>query len=392
MLLLIPILLLTPAAYYYAGKLPRSYRAKALVGSESPLPGLTDVGNRIDPGTVNAQEQLRAIQETILVPDVLKRVVAEFDLTNSGTPSGLAKWFPWRTFVSEHTAQLRFFHLDGIAESLTDGPEAQTPPSLEKSAENLKSDIQIQVESPTSFYLAYENPNPELSARVTNRLASIFVDRTSRLRTEIVRQEDNVLDAEVSRTRGQLANAEDALRSYKERTNKQVPERFSANVKQLEEIQTQIQSRTDKITEGEARRASIQEEMSSLEKQGVLKQEPAPKTPAQIALEDRRMKLNQLKSRYKPEYPEIAATEREIHDLERVASSGAAAAETQRPNEAQMRYYALKSELASIEPRLATYRKEREALISQMPEYQKRIDSSPGSEAAVSEMTKDTAM
>src|SRR5215469_6455720 len=126
--LLLPIFLLPPLAYYYAGHLPRTYRAKALVGSESTLPGLPDVGNRIDPGTVNAQEQLRAIQETILVPDVLKRVVQEFDLTDADNVSGLEKYFPLHRFLTHHAAQLRMLHLDGIAESLTGGAQAQTPP------------------------------------------------------------------------------------------------------------------------------------------------------------------------------------------------------------------------------------------------------------------------
>src|SRR5215469_7133991 len=354
--LLLPIFLLPPLAYYYAGHLPRTYRAKALVGSESPLPGLPDVGNRIDPGTVNAQDQLRAIEETILVPDVLKRVAQEFDLRDTETASGLEKYFPLRRFVVHHATLLRTLHLEGVGESLTGGAEAKTAPTLEQSAENLKSAIQIQVESPTSFYIGYESSSPELAAQVTNRLASIFADRTSTLRTEIVRQEDSVLNAEVGRTRTQLADAEDALKNYKERTSKQVPERFTANVKQLEDVQAQIQARTDKITEADARRASIQEEMSALEKQGVLKQEPPAKTAAQIALDDKRMKLNQLKSRYKPEYPEITQAEREIRDLERAAAaSPAPPSEVQRPNEAQMRYYALKSELASIEPRLSTY-------------------------------------
>src|SRR5215472_9307275 len=92
--LVIPICILTPAAAFYARLLPRTFRAKALVGAESQLPGLPVVGARVDPNTVNAQEQLRAIRETLLVPEVLQSVVREFNLSHSAAAMPVNKWFP----------------------------------------------------------------------------------------------------------------------------------------------------------------------------------------------------------------------------------------------------------------------------------------------------------
>src|SRR5580658_3842883 len=82
--LLIPILLLTPAVCFYALHVPQKYRARALVGAEPLMPGQPALDGRIDPGTVGAQEEMRAIRDTLLSPPVLASVSHEFNL--DGTP------------------------------------------------------------------------------------------------------------------------------------------------------------------------------------------------------------------------------------------------------------------------------------------------------------------
>ena len=129
--LIVPILLLPPATYYYAKRLPQTFRARALVGAEPLIPGEQAASNRVDPNTVSAQEELRAIRETLF-----------------NSPA-----------------------LDAVAR------DAQLPPS-----EDIKSKIQIQVEGPESFYIGYEGGDPEQVTKVANSLAGLFVERTSSLR------------------------------------------------------------------------------------------------------------------------------------------------------------------------------------------------------------------
>jgi polysaccharide biosynthesis transport protein len=347
--LLIPIVLLTPAVCFYALHLPQSYRARALVGAEPRMPGQAPLNGRIDPGTVGAQEEMRAVRDTLLSAPVLASVSREFNL--AATP-----------------------------------PDASTG----KAAEDLKSRIQIQLEGPDAFYVGFEGQNPEQVKQVTNRLAGLFVERTSALRSQQVEQQDNVLDQEVDRLRGQVDAQEQGLKIYKGKVSQELPERLATNLKALENLQQQIQSRTDQITEGEAKRSSLTEEMKALERQGALQDEPPAKTPSQVALDDLRIKLSQLKTKYTQEYPEIKRTEKEIRDLEAVASPPQSAA--RQPSVAQMRYFGLQAELKSIEPRLVNYRQEREALKSQVQEYERRINSSPGYETTLSDRTKDAAM
>jgi polysaccharide chain length determinant protein (PEP-CTERM system associated) len=346
--LLVPIVVLAPAAWFYAQRLPQRFRASAMVGFEPLIPGQPAPGNLVDPATINAQEELRAIRETLFSAPVLETVAREFAVP------------------------------------------AKSSSGSKPAPDDMKSSIQIQLEGPNAFSVGFESGSAELSAKVANRLAGLFVEQTSNLRGQIVEQQDNVLDSEVDRLRNQLSAQEDGLKSYKDRVSQELPERLAANLKELENVHQQIQSKTDQIAQAEARRSSIKEEMQALEKQGVLQEEAPAKTSAQVALDDLRLKLAQLKTRYTPENPEVLRTEKEVRDLEAVATPAKAIQHA--PSPGQLRYFSLQAELKSVESLLVSYRRDQAAPISQVQEYERRINLAPGYETAVADRTKDAAM
>ena len=339
--LILPVVLLTPAVAFYASKLPRKFRSRAVVGALSVLPGQP---GRPDAGTVSAQEQMRALHEVLFSPAVLGAVKKEFNL--------------------------------GAGPAETDN--------------ELKSRIEVQIEGPDTFYLGFEGADPKQTTLVANRLASLFVEHTTAMRSHTVEQRDEALDNEVNRLRGQLAAQEYGLEAYKEKAAQELPERSANNLRELDNLHQQIQGKNDQITEATGRRSSIAEELSSLEKQGVLLEEPAPKTVAQTEADQLRLKLANLRTKYTPQHPEIRRTEQELQDLERATPP--AAPQSHQPSPAQLRYYALQAELKSIEPRLKTYERERDALSAQVEQVEHRIDAAPAYETAVSERTKEAAM
>ena len=334
--LIVPVLLLTPAVAYYTSKLPQKFRARALVGQQSALPGQAV---RQDAGTATVQEQMRAVREVLDRPAVLGAVKTEFQL---GSDS------------------------------------------------DLKSRIEVQIDGADAFYLGFEGSDPKQVTAVANRLADLFVEHTTALKSQTVEKRDQALDGEVDRLRGQLTAQESGLESYKEKASQQLPERMATNLRELENLQQQIQGKNDQITEATGRRSSITEELAALEKQGVLKEEPPAKTAAQVEADQLRLRLANLRTKYTPEHPEIKRVEQELSDLE--TNAPAALPQSHQPSAGQMRYYSLQAELKSIEPRLQTYEKERADLAAQVQQIESRIDASPAFETAVSERTKEAAM
>jgi polysaccharide chain length determinant protein (PEP-CTERM system associated) len=344
---LVPALLMTGAACVYTLRMPERFRAQTLIVAEPPAPGNYLNDKPADATTANVQDQLRTIRETLFSHPVLATVNAEFHLSSPGTGT------------------------------------------TEQALETLKSKIQIQVEAPDAFQISFEGKQPLQVMQVTDRLAELFIERASDLRGERVEQADSFLDAEVSRLQGQLREQEDSLKSYKESVARGLPERLATNLKLLEDLQQQVRSKTDQITEGQARRLAVNEETKALENQGALDAEPRERTPAEVNLDDLRLKLSQLKARYTAKNPEIASTEKEIRDLEaNITPSGNRPA----PSAIHLRYIALQAEAESINQRLQSYQQERNALASQVTTAERQVDSSPGLETTLAQRVRDAAL
>jgi len=344
---LIPTLLFTAGAAYYVTKLPERYRARALVGSQT-APFADYLSDKPQaPATATVQEQLRTVRESLFSPSVLGTVAAEF-------------------------------------------PQATLKPGESKPIDALKSKIQIEVEGPDSFYIGFEGDNPQQVARVANRLAELFIERTSDVHGQKVEQADTFLDEEVERARDQLAAQDDGLKVYRESVAQELPERLQTNLKFIETLQEQIQDKTDHIAEEQARRSASMDELKTLEDQGALQPEPLEKTPADIDLEQARLKLRQLKSHYTSEHPAIAPAEKEVRDAEAAAASAPRARRA--PSQLQMRYFALEAELKSIDQRLKSYAQERDTLTVKLAGNEHRIDATPGYETTLNQRAREEAL
>jgi len=339
--ILLPVLLVTPAVYYYTQHLPERFRSKALVAAE-PGPG----GLGRPAGALNVQDHLREIREILLNAPVLESVIREFHLYDPATRE-----------------------------------------DTNRAVEAMKSRIQIQVDGPDAFYIGFEGDRKDQVAEVANRLASKFVASVADSRGRRVQQQDTFLDGEVARLRAQLNQQEEGMKAYRQSVAQQLPEFLTANLKQLDDLQHQVQAKTDQIAELEAHRSAVTDELKALDKARVLEDEPAALTPNEIALADIRLKLKQLKTKYTPEYPEIKRTEKEIQDLE--SSATPAKRVTHQPNAVQLRYVSLQAELKSIEPRLVSYQQERERLTAQTRELEQRVNSAPAYQTSLSGRARD---
>ena len=344
--ILIPTLLLTAGAAYYVKTLPERYRARTLVGTQT-VTAANYLSDRPAAPITTVQDQLRTIRETLLSSPVLETVAREF-------------------------------HLQGVE------------PNESKAIDAVKSKIQIQVEGSDALYVGFEGDQPQQVAQIANRLAELFVERTSDLRGQRVEQADTFLDAEVERVRRQLVAQEEGLKAYRESVAQELPERLQTNLKLLETLKDQIQNKSDHIAEEQARRSAATDELKILEAQGALQPEPPEKTLADANLEEARLKLRQLKSRYTSEHPGIAQAEKEVREAETAAAS---AVKVRRPpSPLQMRYFALQAELKSIDQRLQSLAQERDTLTAELKTNERRIDATPGYEATLNQRLREAAL
>lgn len=336
--LVLPALILTAGAAIYSRTRPVRYRAQALVAAEAVAPVDFLAAHPETPTAQAVQDQLRTIRETLLSGVVIAPIARDFGQ-----------------------------------------PEA-----------SVKSHTQITVDSPGTFFIGFESGRSARQAmEIANRLAEGFVAQTSAARGRKAQEEDRFLDREVDRVRGQLDTQEESIKHYKQRTAQDLPERLSTNLKQIDDLRQQIQHKTDLITENQSKRLAILDEMQALENKGALDADPPEKTAADTALEQARLRLAQLRARYKPNHPEIQRAEKEVRDLEEIRMPAPA---RRGPAPAYLRYAALKADLASVDQRLQSYLLERRELSTSLMRQEARINSSPGLEAELAQRMHDAAL
>ncbi len=346
--LLIPTVILAAAAWMYARKIPQNFRAKVEMAAEPVVPANYLSDRPTVAPVVNVQEHLRTIRDVLLSPVVLSRVIGELGM---------------------------YDHARG---------------GVQQAVDEMKSKIQIQVDSPDSFAVSFEGPQAAQTMEAVNRLAEEFVEGTSSLLGQRTQQVDNFLDVEVAQLRRQLDQQEQGLAGYKQSVSKALPDRVATSLKHVETVQQEIQSETDHIGEATARRSAVTDELRTFERQGALQPEPAVKTSNETALDDARIKLRQLRARYTAQNPLIAQADKEVKGLE---AAVAAQTKVQRPPSAnQMHYFALQAELKSIDERIKSYGQERDSLTAELQQAERQVDASPGYAGAVDRLSRDAAV
>ena len=342
---LIPAAVLMIAVGIYTFYQPPLYRAQALLGVES---GARNYVQTMDGSIARVQDQLLTIREVLFSRPVLEPVMRNFHLL-----------------------------------PMPDGKISDTD------LDRMRESIKITVEGDDSFHLVFEGRGRTQVMNVTNDLSERFIRRLSNMREQQVNEGAALLNAELETLRSQLNEQEEKLKIYKERAVNELPDRLETNLRLFAATQAQLQSSSGLRANDQARLAAVDEELSELEKQGVLEATPLKeKTPSEAKLEELRLHLKQLRSVFTEQYPEVVSTQREIRDLEKAIAAAPSKPPVAEPSIARMRYLQIKAEKESLQQRLKSYVQEERELESEMRRLQQRVESTPQHEIAITGLTR----
>ncbi|OFW39492.1 MAG: hypothetical protein A3J28_14385 [Acidobacteria bacterium RIFCSPLOWO2_12_FULL_60_22] len=342
---LIPAAVLIVAVGIYTVYQPPLYRAQALLGVE---PGARNYVQTMDGSVARVQDQLLTIREVLFSRPVLEPVMRNFHLL-----------------------------------PMPDGKISDTD------LDRMRESIKITVEGSDSFHLAFEGRGRTQVMNVTNDLSERFIRRLANMREQQVNEGAGLLNAELETLRSQLNEQEERLKIYKESAVNELPDRLATNLSLFAATQAQLRSSSGLKANDQARLAAVQQEITELEKEGVLDAAPPKeKTPAETNLEERRLHLKQLRSVFTEQYPEVVSTEREIKELEKAVAAAPPKPTVAEPSAARMHYVQIRAEKESLEQRLTSYGQEERALESEMGRLQRRVQSTPQHEIAITELTR----
>ncbi|HEX6974760.1 MAG TPA: Wzz/FepE/Etk N-terminal domain-containing protein [Vicinamibacterales bacterium] len=327
---------------------PRTYLSQAQIGVASPTlsPELLRGVQSLD-----KEERQRAISQQLLSRNVLERVVRE------------EKIFP-------------------------DKP-------VEETAGWLRSRVKIDVDKPLgggenkngldSFMLGYMDATPEVTQRIANRLAYVFVEENSKTRTERAENTSEVLGQQLKASEERLTQIENQLRTKKEANMGRLPDQINANIQMANGLRQQLDSISVQLRGEQDRLSMIESQLEGM-RQG---SGTTPITSTAVAsIQSAQQRINQLQQQLAQEralgktdkHPDIVALNEEIAnakaELGAVRQTGGGANQNEMLN-ADPLYRQRIADRDTARLRIRTLQNAEAQARSQIAQYQSRIEAAP---------------
>jgi polysaccharide chain length determinant protein (PEP-CTERM system associated) len=358
--LVTPLVLALITAAALIAFLPRTFKTGATIGVAIPVLSQELVGSA---QRVTAEERFRSIQQVLLSQPVLERVVRE---------EGFDRTMP----LPEAVTLLRSRIL----------PEFPRP------------DVNLPPGSLTQFRIAYSDAAPDLTQRVANRIADVFVQESSAKRAIRSAETSMFIGAQVQESQKRLLELEDRLKLAKEASMGALPEQTSANVAMVTSLQQQLDSTGNSIRGEQDRLSAIERQLETM-RAGVAAAASAPGAPiATSSAAARVMNLERLLSEklgtYTDQHPEIVRLRDELE-----TAKADAAAEAERPVEdrvASLRldpaYAQLLRDRDQANLRINGLTRQEATIRSQIDTYRSRVELAPRIEQQMATLNREYAL
>ncbi len=258
-------------------------------------------------------------------------------------------------------------------------PEARDKSTEHALVERMRRDISIERErvdvpwgrdSTIAFTLTYQGFDRESVARVTNRLAELYVGENSSIRNRQVSDAASFLKAQLDNAKVKLDEREREINAYRESRLGELPEQQSANLATLERLNAQLRMNSENQLRTMERRRDLAARMDA---EGYTSADGSSARVSRL-----RQELADLRTRYSENHPDVIRVRAELDGIEEGGALVSNAAPT-----------ALGSQIARLEEELATLRREETRLKNSTAVYEQRIANTPRREQELSALTRD---
>jgi protein tyrosine kinase modulator len=322
---------------------------------------------------------------TLTLPGVYE-AVATILVEHQDVPDGVAtSGSPEAVQVRMDTIEQEILsrdRLSGLIREFDLYPDIRRKVSMEAAVDQLRKDIKLQIAdgslsgpstATVAFTLGYDGRNPQTVTRVTNRLASFYVQQSAMNREQQATTATAYLKAQLTSVKQKLDAQEQTIQDFSQLHGAQLPEQTNTNLAILDRLNTQLQLNAD-------RQVALMERSEMFDARpvdpGTGADADAEDVSGSVRVDDLKRQLAQLRTRYTDQYPDVVHLKDEIAALEGdppVAgraghrTHAVAAPAPADPADAEMR--SLKAEERSLRSQIADY----EARVEQAPERAQQL-------------------
>jgi polysaccharide chain length determinant protein (PEP-CTERM system associated) len=277
---------------------------------------------------------------------------------------------------------------------------------MEDVVQRMRTDITVKVEGKEeSFRVSYFSNNANTAQKVTDRLASLYIEENLRDQQDVAQGTNQFLESQLEDAKRRLSEQERKLEEYKRQHAGQLPTQQQANLQAIQNAQSQLQTVGESTNRARERRILIERQLADAQTLPVIPgtdvpTPPAPDTPPSLTpaqqLDAAKARLDVYKQRYTPDHPDIRSLERTIGDLQKKADEEArqpskTVAKALTPAEAvrQRKVNELQAQLQAIDHQIAANQAEEIRLKGSIADYQAKVNAGPAREAELVALTRD---
>ena len=281
---------------------------------------------------------------------------------------------------------------------------------------------------------AYIGRDPNVVTTVANRLASQFIEENLKIRELQAVGTTEFLGTELTATKAKLDELETAVTQYKRRFMGELPEQRDSNIKILEQLQNQLQRVGESLRAAQDRKLFLQKQMTDMELYIVLpgssgyeragrpssgissylqeetassppstETAPEPATGKKGYYESQRetltRHLEELRTKYTENHPDVIRTKRNLADLE-TKEDEKVTVETKGTNKGKgtkeaydvkkdPRYRELNNQLALTDTEITRLREDERNINGQIVKYRARIEQTPAREQDMASLMRE---
>ncbi len=256
-----------------------------------------------------------------------------------------------------------------------------------------------------TFQIRYKGSDPQKVVRVTNELASRFIEENLKYREEKASETSKYAQDELDTAKEELDKKEGVMRDYKLKYYNEMPDQSDNNMARLIALQEQYQGKQESIRDLERTRALIGDQIAGRRQllqaisEGAspsIGNKEIPQTMSTRQLLNRLQNiLASLQDRYTEQHPKIKSIKKKIARLEQLIASesgeSSSSLESQplKNSKKDEVIFDLTLQLKGITLEVENINKEKEKIKTQIADYEKWIAAIPFREAEWSSLTRE---
>jgi uncharacterized protein involved in exopolysaccharide biosynthesis len=167
-----------------------------------------------------------------------------------------------------------------------------------------------------AFTLSYEGKDPRKVERVANVLASLFLEENLQVREKQAMETSEFLENEMEKIKADLTKLGAKMASFKTAHMNELPDLFQVNMQSLNNMENNMERLNEQLRSLKEREGYLQTQLASVPSGFDQEEEKRD----QMRLDELKIQLVHLKTRFSDQYPDVIKTKAEIDAFENQAN------------------------------------------------------------------------